>query len=290
MAGLLVSVRNAEEARAAVAGGAAVVDVKEPARGALGRADAAVWQAVRAVVPLEIPVSVALGELGEGQTPPVPAERAGIAFVKLGLAGGGTDWLDRWRSYRQALGCPDAAPKWVAVAYADADRVNAPSPFAVLEAAITAGCAGILLDTARKGGCSALRPDAWDQAHPRNALSQHRSGWLGFPSAQTPVASPLQTGVSKTSPQPPGRLDTMDSGEPYHWVSRAKAAGLFVALAGGLDAAAIARLSPLEPDLFAVRGAACEGGDRLRPVNAQRVAELVAIVRQGATRVSAWRP
>ena len=39
---LLVSVRDAAEAGNAVAGGAALIDVKEPARGALGRADDAI--------------------------------------------------------------------------------------------------------------------------------------------------------------------------------------------------------------------------------------------------------
>ena len=56
MTGLLVSVRNGEEAAQALAGGAAVVDVKEPARGALGRADfgrlAEVVEAVGGRVPL----------------------------------------------------------------------------------------------------------------------------------------------------------------------------------------------------------------------------------------------
>ena len=37
--GLLVSVRSADEAIAALAGGADVIDVKEPNRGALGAAD-----------------------------------------------------------------------------------------------------------------------------------------------------------------------------------------------------------------------------------------------------------
>ena len=38
MSGLLVSVRNVEEALAALEGGASLIDVKEPSRGPLGRA------------------------------------------------------------------------------------------------------------------------------------------------------------------------------------------------------------------------------------------------------------
>ena len=36
MTGLLVSVRSAEEAEIALAGGANLIDIKEPSRGALG--------------------------------------------------------------------------------------------------------------------------------------------------------------------------------------------------------------------------------------------------------------
>jgi uncharacterized protein (UPF0264 family) len=48
-----------------------------------------------------------------------------------------------------------------------------------------------------------------------------------------------------------------------------------VALAGSLDVAGIRRLRPLDPDIFAVRGAACRGGDRNGPVDPERVARLV---------------
>ena len=99
MAGLLVSVRSADEARAAVDGGASVVDVKEPDRGPLGRASAATWRAVRAAVPPAIPVSVALGELrdwdgdGPGRRPRgdrLPQARAGRGRA----AAGESDWAE----------------------------------------------------------------------------------------------------------------------------------------------------------------------------------------------------
>ena len=43
---LLVSVRTIEEARAALAGGADIIDIKEPTRGSLGRADEAVLTSI----------------------------------------------------------------------------------------------------------------------------------------------------------------------------------------------------------------------------------------------------
>lgn len=69
------------------------------------------------------------------------------------------------------------------------------------------------------------------------------------------------------------------------WSARIRsvqASGRFAALAGGLDAKSIKRLGPfLKPDLFAVRGAACEAGERLKPIDPKRVADLVAAVRSG---------
>src|SRR5947209_7857771 len=97
VARLLVSVRSAEEARAALEGGAAVIDVKEPDRGPLGRADPSIWAEVRAAVPMATPVSVALGELYEwvgddapGDLSPLDAS-AGFTYRKLGLARAGRD-------------------------------------------------------------------------------------------------------------------------------------------------------------------------------------------------------
>ena len=53
MTGLLVSVRDAKEAQQAVSGGADVIDVKEPAHGALGAADPTVWSQVRRAIPAD---------------------------------------------------------------------------------------------------------------------------------------------------------------------------------------------------------------------------------------------
>src|SRR5688500_12679056 len=88
---LLVSVRSVAEALAALEGGAALIDIKEPARGSLGRADAGVIAAVVAAVKRLRPVSAALGEWvdGIGAMP-----NADLTYVKWGLAGcrGRTDW------------------------------------------------------------------------------------------------------------------------------------------------------------------------------------------------------
>lgn len=146
---LLVSVRSADEAHAAIAGGADIIDVKEPTAGSLGRASSVAMQAVADVVGQSpsIPCSVALGELRDVlvERPEIVIPSA-VRWVKLGLSGcaGQPDWSQRWSDWRATIETPAA---WIAVAYVDADRAEAPSVNDVLTAAIDTGGAGLLLDT-----------------------------------------------------------------------------------------------------------------------------------------------
>lgn len=221
MAGLLVSVRSADEARAAFEGGAAVIDIKDPTRGPLGRASGDAWRSVRRAVPPGTPVSVALGELAEWEEGATPGDWSGLAYRKLGLSRVGPDWPARWAEIRR--GHP--GPPWVAVIYADWQAACSPPPGDVLDVALALPeCVGVLVDT-------------WDKSKPG-----------GLDGSWSPI------------------------------VERTRAAGRIVALAGRLDLAAIRRLAPLRPDLFAVRGAACPGGDRLATVDRGLVAELVRSV------------
>ena len=63
--GLLVSVRSAAEALVAMAGGADLIDVKEPSRGSLGAVDPEVLSEICDAVGGRLPISAALGELAE---------------------------------------------------------------------------------------------------------------------------------------------------------------------------------------------------------------------------------
>ena len=234
LASLLVSVRSPVEARAAVAGGASIIDVKEPTRGSLGRSDAVVWQAVRSVIPRSIPVSVALGELNDWigfERPHISAgDWAGIEFCKLGLAEAPTEWLERWRRLRDDLRAQaNPFPDWVAVVYLDWEAARAPHPEAIVDAVTEMPeCRAVLFDTWRKS--SGVRLD--------------RSWKLR--------------------------------------VQKVRDRGRLVALAGSMDLAAIAQWKAWHPDVFAVRGAACVGGDRLGPIDAGQVARLALAVRSGA--------
>ena len=156
---LLVSVRDAAEARAALDGGADVVDVKEPSRGALGAADPAVWAAVLRVCDGRADVSVALGEAVDapiyGRCPVLPA---GVRWAKLGPAGlldpafvhPDLPWAEDLARARGSYDGGNGPVGWAAVAYADHDAARAPAPADLLAA--SAGCEVFLLDTFTKDG------------------------------------------------------------------------------------------------------------------------------------------
>lgn len=154
---LLVSVRNGDEARSALAGGCGIIDIKEPHRGSLGMADVAEIAAVIAVVDGRAPVSAALGEAVDWQPGSVPALPAGLQFAKLGMAGLGSNGVGRWLEIRRAFSDRGPSPRnWVAVAYADWKPANAPEPERIIEAAAESDCRVVLFDTFAKSGSTLL--------------------------------------------------------------------------------------------------------------------------------------
>lgn len=164
---LLVSVRNVTEARAAMAGSADVIDVKEPTAGALGRATSSDMQDIAGVVATSpaSPCSVALGELLELQSASDPVVIPDtVRWVKVGLSqcADQPQWRQIWADVRRRL---NRNVDWIAVAYADAEAARAPSLHAVLDAAVSSGCAGLLVDTFTKSVGSLLDYYALDQLH-----------------------------------------------------------------------------------------------------------------------------
>lgn len=144
---LLVSVRSVTEAEAALAGGADLIDVKEPSRGPLGRADDRVIHDVVKAVRGRVPVSAALGEWVEGSA--LPAEQS-LDYVKWGLAGttrpdGGSSTFAIRKMSRFG-----PRPRPVLVAYADFERAGSPGVSEMCAAAQQLRFPAFLLDTAVK--------------------------------------------------------------------------------------------------------------------------------------------
>jgi (5-formylfuran-3-yl)methyl phosphate synthase len=162
---LLISVRAAEEVGPALAGGADIIDAKEPNRGSLGPVDRSVLREIIQRVPERHSVSVALGDVSSDDE--VSAALAGLAlparisptYLKLGFAR--VDSPDHIQSLIQravaATRSMAGMPQIVAVAYADSDRAGTVKPELIPALARAAGAAGVLLDTHGKDGLSLLQ-------------------------------------------------------------------------------------------------------------------------------------
>jgi (5-formylfuran-3-yl)methyl phosphate synthase len=152
---LLVSVQNREEARAAWSGGAAIIDAKDPGRGALGPVTRSVLREIRAAVPAALPVSAALGGLTAASELELALKDLpeGLAFVKLGFLGMDADRIAELlaKAVKLAARSP-GTPRVVAVAYADWRGVGGPAPELLPPLIQRAGAHGLLVDTAVKDG------------------------------------------------------------------------------------------------------------------------------------------
>jgi uncharacterized protein (UPF0264 family) len=192
MTQLLVSVRSATEAAAALRGGAGLIDVKEPAHGSLGRAsDRAIADVVREVAGRR-PVSAALGELLDTQDDVWPPEEVPLTFVKWGLAGYAGDGAAAWRSelWLAVRGLTECQPscRAVAVAYADWRRARAPTPEEVCDFAIENTTGAFLIDTWQKDGSTLL-----DWLSPREIERlQERCRTMGVPMALAGSLGPAE--------------------------------------------------------------------------------------------------
>ncbi|MDQ3224563.1 MAG: (5-formylfuran-3-yl)methyl phosphate synthase [Gemmatimonadota bacterium] len=162
---LLVSVRSAAEVDLALAGGADIIDAKEPDRGSLGPVSAIRLAEILMRVPSSRTFSVALGDVAL-DTEVVAAitslglpSRPAPTFLKLGFAGvRSPDIVKGLLSTAIEVAAERRlAPLIVAVAYADADRAGALPPEAICRLAEQAGVAGVLLDTCVKDGAGLLR-------------------------------------------------------------------------------------------------------------------------------------
>ena len=147
---MLASVTGPDEAEAALAGGADIIDLKNPARGALGALDPAVVRAAVERIAGRRPCSAVTGDL-----PMEPGiigaavdamAATGVEFVKLGVFPGADpeSAISALASLAQRLRSQDV--QLIAVFFADL----APD-LGLLNALGSAGFAGAMLDTARKG-------------------------------------------------------------------------------------------------------------------------------------------
>lgn len=145
MTGLLASVTTVREAQLALDGGADIIDLKEPANGALGAVPPEVQRAVTRLIASRLPVSATIGDV------PMVAEAILHAIdltatSKVNLIKVGLSRLDQHSSCLRALA--DASfngHNIIGVLFAEQRP-----PLQLLNELAQAGCYGVMLDTAKK--------------------------------------------------------------------------------------------------------------------------------------------
>lgn len=144
---LLVSVRSVDEAKQALAGGADLIDVKEPSRGPLGAADFGSIADIVRMICGQVPVSAAMGEWADWKYGPTPTN---LTYAKWGLAGVLHANPAAGR-IRETVGVNP-----VLVAYADFERAKSPPLGDLVQAACDLRFPAFLIDTALKDGTTLL--------------------------------------------------------------------------------------------------------------------------------------
>ena len=240
---LLVSVSNAAEARAAVRGGADIIDAKDPFVGALGAVRPDVMSQIRRAIDSNRLVTAALGdvEITSGSPKAFQSSHEGMEqlarelvargarLVKVGFAGVSDPRQVGDIVARLARACAsvDGASGVIAVAYADAPAGQRIDRRRLISIAADSGARGVLVDTADKHG--------------------------------------------------PGLLELWSIAALEAWVHEAHSCGLTAAVAGKLRLEDLTVIAETGADIAGVRGAACVGG-RIGRVSAERVRALAARV------------
>lgn len=145
MSGMLASVNSIEEALLVLSAEVDIVDLKQPALGALGALDAVTVQQIVVAIAGRCPVSATIGDLPMQSEPVFNAVKAmaetGVDYIKIGFFPG-----DDWQGTVQKLALLTSQNHaLIAVLFADTDP-----DFAVLSALKAAGFKGVMLDTMNK--------------------------------------------------------------------------------------------------------------------------------------------
>lgn len=153
---LLVSPADLEEAKAAIAGGADIIDLKNPREGSLGASFPRIIRQVKALLPEGLELSAALGDLafkpGTASLAAYAAASLGADYAKAGLFGirDGAQGLELARELCRAV--EGTRCRIILAGYAEYAPIGSISPFLLPEVAREAGAAGVMIDTARKDG------------------------------------------------------------------------------------------------------------------------------------------
>jgi (5-formylfuran-3-yl)methyl phosphate synthase len=153
---LMISVVSAMEAREAIAGGAEILDVKNPAEGSLGAQSPSVIREIKDLASGRSEVSAAIGDMpnlpGTAALAALGAATCGADFIKVGLRGPRSEdeAITLLREVRRAV--QSFRISVIAALYADYQRAGSLHPNCLPTIAAQAGLQGCMLDTAIKDG------------------------------------------------------------------------------------------------------------------------------------------
>jgi (5-formylfuran-3-yl)methyl phosphate synthase len=155
---LLVSPINETEAAEAIAGGADIIDVKNPKEGALGANYPWVIRRIKEITPKHLPVSCTLGEVpnlpGSISLAALGAASLGVDYIKVGLYGlkKSEDAVFLLQNVVRAAKECNPKVKIVAAAYADSEKIGSINPLFIPEIVKEAHADVAMIDTATKDG------------------------------------------------------------------------------------------------------------------------------------------
>lgn len=148
MTGMLASVNSVEEALQALSANVDIIDLKQPALGALGALETSLVKSIVNEIDGRCPVSATVGDLPMQPEIVYRAVKAmdetGVDYVKIGFFPGG-DWqgtIDQLATFPRSLSL-------IAVLFADTQP-----DFAVIDSLADAGFKGVMLDTMNKNSGS----------------------------------------------------------------------------------------------------------------------------------------
>jgi uncharacterized protein (UPF0264 family) len=181
---ILISPACLEEAEAAIAGGADIIDVKNPAEGSLGASFPWVIRRVAELIAgRPVLLSATLGDLpakpGTAALAALGAIQSGARYIKAGLYGTRDEAEARavMRAVTRTCRETDAALLPVAAGYADYRRFGGLDPQTIVRVARDSDAALVMLDTAIKDGATLF--DALDEAELAAFASAARAAGLG---------------------------------------------------------------------------------------------------------------
>ncbi len=157
---LLVSPINIKEAEAAMAGGADILDVKNPKEGSLGANFPWVICSIVEVAGGKLPVSATIGDFdykpGTASLAALGAAFSGADYIKVGLLKikNQEQAADMLGPIVRSIKEFDDKKRLVAAAYSDHSRVGSISPMDLPEIAAECGADVVMVDTAIKDGKS----------------------------------------------------------------------------------------------------------------------------------------